>query len=77
MKKILLGLVMLIGVASATNVATCRFSDGANGFTNNLIICSEDMNIKDMTTIKEMYAKGWKYKGSYNVENYTYIVFEK
>lgn len=70
-------LAMLIGVANATEVAICKFKGNAiTGFANDPIICSGAVDKK--TTIEDMYAEGWSYKGSYNMKvgNDTYIIIE-
>lgn len=76
MKKTLFALAMLIGVANATEVAICNFKGGSfSGFADDNVICSGDF--KKTTTIQDMYSEGWRYKGSYNMKNDTYVVMEK
>lgn len=78
MKKIFLALTIFVGVANATEVAVCKFKGNAiTGFANDPIVCSGAVDKK--TTIEDMYAEGWSYKGSYQlkVSNDTYIVMEK
>ena len=76
MKKTLLALVMLIGVANATEVAICKFKGGnISGFADDNVVCSGAF--EKTTTIQDMYAEGWRYKGSYNMKDDTYVVMEK
>lgn len=74
MKKTLLALTMLIGIANATDVAVCQFKH-ASGFADDKIICSGGN--KNTTSIEDMYAEGWKFKGSYNLKDFTYVIMEK
>ena len=76
MKKTLLALVMLIGVANATEVVICKFKGGnISGFADDKVVCSGAF--EKTTTIQDMYAEGWRFKGSYNMKDDTYVVMEK
>lgn len=75
MKKTILALAMLIGVANATDVAICKFKGaGLSGYATDKVMCSGA--IDDTTTIQNLYSKGWRYKGSYNMKDDTYVVME-
>ena len=73
MKKIFLILITLAGIASATEVTVCQFKNGL-GYANSKIICDND---KSYTTIQEMYADAWRYKGTFVLKDETYVVMEK
>lgn len=73
MKKIFLILITLAGIASATEVTVCQFKNGL-GYANSKIICDND---KSYTTIQEMYADTWRYKGTFVLKDETYVVMEK
>lgn len=90
MRKTFLAFLVLVGVASATEVAICQFKTEYSGFSEDKMMCPGSFE-KD-TTIKDMYADGWKFKGSYRtnmyeaggqhrgtkvIKEYTYIVLEK
>lgn len=74
MKKTILALLMLIGVANATDVAVCQFKH-SSGFADDKVICSGGNT--STTTIQDLYSEGWSFKGSYNIKEFTYIVMEK
>ena len=73
MKKIILALSLLIGLANATEVTLCQFKNGV-GYANSKIICD---NGKSYSAIQDIYADGWKFKGNFNVKDEAYIVMEK
>ena len=90
MKKIFLTFLVLAGIASATEVAICQFKTEYSGFVEDKITCPG--SFEKVATIKDMYADGWKFKGSYRtnmyeaggqyrgtkvIKEYTYIVLEK
>ncbi|MGD9625514.1 MULTISPECIES: hypothetical protein [Campylobacterales] len=90
MIKIFLAFLVLAGIASATEVAICQFKTEYSGFAEDKMTCPG--SFEKVTTIKDMYADGWKFKGSYRtnmyeaggqyrgtkvIKEYTYIVMEK
>jgi len=73
------------GGANAVEVAVCRFTvqgDFVADFTNNLFECTGALKgkivIKDMDkgwkNIEKIYLEGWKYKGSYDRNNLTFVI---
>lgn len=54
-------------------VTICQFKNGL-GYANSKIICDND---KSYTTIQEMYADAWRYKGTFVLKDETYVVMEK
>lgn len=73
MRKIFLAFLVLVGISSATEVTICQFKNGL-GYANSKIICDND---KSYTTIQEMYADAWRYKGTFVLKDETYVVMEK
>ena len=89
-KKVFLALLVLVNLANAVEVAICQFKKEYSGFVEDKMTCPGAF--EKVTTIKEMYANGWKFKGSYRtnmyeedgnhkgtkvIKEYTYIVMEK
>ena len=73
MRKTILTLSLLIGLANATEVTLCQFKNGV-GYANSKIICD---NGKTYSAIQDIYTDGWKFKGNFNVKDEAYIVMEK
>ena len=73
MRKIFLAFLVLVGISNATEVTICQFKNGL-GYANSKIICDND---KSYTTIQEMYADTWRYKGTFVLKDETYVVMEK
>lgn len=88
--KAILIIIFISSIANATEVAICQFKNSYSGFAEDKMICTGAF--QEITTIKEMYALGWKFKGSYRtnmyedggtskstrvIKEYTYIVMEK
>ena len=71
--KIFFTFLVLVGISSATVVTICQFKNGL-GYANSKIICDND---KSYTTIQEMYADTWRYKGTFVLKDETYVVMEK
>ncbi len=71
--KIFFTFLVLVGISSATEVTICQFKNGL-GYANSKIICDND---KSYTTIQEMYADAWRYKGTFVLKDETYVVMEK
>ncbi|MGE0052459.1 MAG: hypothetical protein AB7S49_13145 [Arcobacter sp.] len=72
MRKIFLAFLVLSGIASATEVTLCQFKNGI-GYANSKVICEE----KSYSTIQDMYADGWRYKGTFEIKDEAYLVMEK
>ena len=71
--KIFFTFLVLVGISSVTEVTICQFKNGL-GYANSKIICDND---KSYTTIQEMYADAWRYKGTFVLKDETYVVMEK
>lgn len=71
--KIFFTFLVLVGISNATEVTICQFKNGL-GYANSKIICDND---KSYTTIQEMYADTWRYKGTFVLKDETYVVMEK
>ena len=71
--KIFFTFLLLVGISSATEVTICQIKNGL-GYANSKIICDND---KSYTTIQEMYADAWRYKGTFVLKDETYVVMEK
>lgn len=72
MRKIFLVFLVLAGIASATEVTLCQFKNSI-GYANSKVICEE----KSYSTIQDMYAEGWRYKGIFEIKDEAYLVMEK
>ncbi|MDY0321287.1 MAG: hypothetical protein RBR23_06075 [Arcobacteraceae bacterium] len=88
--KAIFTLTAIIGILNATEVAICQFKNGYSGFAEDKMVCTGAF--QEITTMKDMYALGWKFQGSYRtnmyedggtskgtrvIKEYTYIVMEK